>query len=233
LEPKAKLLGGLDDLAWRLGAPFIQHAIRRKYELFKALIRPTPGMTILDVGATAQVSGGFNFLERWYPWPSRITAVVHGGRSALSGFHGRFPRVKPILGDGRALPFADGAFDLVFSNGVIEHVGSTEDQRRFVGEALRVGRRVFLSTPNSRFPLDTHTMFPLVHYLPWAQRAWIYRRTGREVFSAPGSLDLLDEHRLRSLFPDDVRLRLVRRRFGGMVSTFIALAIPGSRAEAA
>ena len=49
-----------------------------------------------------------------------------------------------MSGDACALPFADQAFDVVFSNAVIEHVGDVERQRRFVAEALRVGRRVFI-----------------------------------------------------------------------------------------
>ena len=224
MEHEATQREGLGGLAWQLGGPFIKRAIQRKYELFRRLVQPGPATRILDVGATAQASAGFNFLERWYPWPERITAVAHGRPDQFAAFSRRFPRVKLVLGDGRALPFADGAFDLVFSNGVLEHVGDQEDQRRFVAEALRVGRRCFLSTPNAGFPLDTHTMFPFVHYLPRAPRAWIYRHTGKQNFAAPGSLDLLSERRLRALFPGEAQLQLVRPRTGGMVSTLVALA---------
>ena len=233
MEREATQHEGLSGLAWRLGGPFITRAIQRKYELFRRLVQPGPGTRILDVGATAQADAGFNFLERWYPWPERITAVAHGRPAQIAAFHRRFPRVKFLLGDGRALPVSDGAFDLVFSNGVLEHVGRERDQRRFVAEALRVGRRCFLSTPNAGFPLDTHTMFPFVHYLPRAQRDWIYRRTGKGAFTAPGSLDLLSERRLRALFPEEAHLRLERPRTGGMVSTLVALASLEPMTEAA
>lgn len=67
------------------------------------------------------------------------------------------------------LPFADGAFDLVYSIGVIEHVGTTnghsdrrrdyhEIRRRWALELLRVvrpGGYLFLAGPNRRFPIDT------------------------------------------------------------------------------
>ena len=37
-------------------------------------------------------------------------------------------------------PSADGAFDIVFSNSVIEHVGDAASQARFAREVMRVGR---------------------------------------------------------------------------------------------
>ena len=92
--------------------------------------------------------------------------------------HGpRTPRRRPLpasgipgsptsQGDACALPFPDGAFDVVHSNAVIEHVGGRERQEAFVREALRVGRRVFLTTPNRWFPIEVHTRLPLVHWLP-------------------------------------------------------------------
>ena len=43
------------------------------------------------------------------------------------------PNLTSRVGDARDLAgYADGAFDLVFSNSVIEHVGSAADQRAMV-----------------------------------------------------------------------------------------------------
>ena len=74
-----------------------------------------------------------------------------------------------VAGDGRALPFADGAFDIVFSNSVIEHVGDSASQERFAREVMRVGRAYWVQTPNRRFPVEQHLLTPAVHWLP---RAW-------------------------------------------------------------
>ena len=49
---------------------------------------------------------------------------------------------------------------------MIEHVGGREQQRRFVEESLRVARRAFITTPNRWFPVEVHTLLPLVHWLP-------------------------------------------------------------------
>ena len=109
-----------------------------------------------------------NFLEERYPWPARITALgLHDGER----FRARYPEIRYVQGDACALPFADGEFDVVHSNAVIEHVGERERQEAFVREAVRVGKRVFLTTPNRWFPVEVHTRLPLVHWLPSAAAA--------------------------------------------------------------
>src|SRR5213078_1617346 len=83
-----------------------------------------------------------------------------------------------VAGDGRALPFRDGAFDVVFSNSVIEHVGDADSQRRFAAEIMRVGRAFWVQTPNRWFPVEQHLLTPLIHWLPKAvQRAIVPRFT--------------------------------------------------------
>ena len=46
-------------------------------------------------------------------------------------------------------------------------------------EALRVGRRVFLTTPNRWFPVEVHTRLPLVHWLPDSLAGRVYDLTGK------------------------------------------------------
>ena len=103
----------------------------------------------------------------------------------------------------RALPFDDGAFDIVFSNAVVEHVGGRDNQRKLVSEALRVGRRVFLTTPNRRFPLEVHTRLPFVHWLPDAIAHRVYDALGKGFAK---EIDLLSARAFESLFPGRVRI---------------------------
>ncbi len=82
----------------------------------------------------------------------------------------------------RALPWADGAFDLVLASGVVEHLPRPH-RRAQVDEYWRVlapgGHAAFLDTPNRWFPLETHSIgLPLVQWLP-ARLAWRYARLGR------------------------------------------------------
>lgn len=55
------------------------------------------------------------------------------------------------------LPFEDHEFDLVVSNAVIEHVGAKPEQRRFIEEHMRVGKKWVFTTPNRAFPIEAHT----------------------------------------------------------------------------
>jgi hypothetical protein len=104
-----------------------------------------------------------------------------------------------VRADGRELPFADGEFDLGFSNAVVEHVaGGREGQRSFVHELCRVSRRVFVTTPNRWFPLEVHTLLPFVHWLPAAAR-------GR-LLPFDDVLDPLGPRDFAALFPYSVRV---------------------------
>lgn len=85
---------------------------------------------------------------------------------------------------GERLPFPDGAFDVVFSHEVLEHVA---DDRACVAEMVRVtcrpepdegrpGGRIVVFVPNRLYPFETHGVFwrgryhfgnvPLVNWLP-------------------------------------------------------------------
>jgi len=178
----------------------------RKLRLFLDELRPTEETTVLDVGADelgfgdGGGCGTLNFFEERYPWPERITAL---GLQDGAGFRARYPQITYVQGDACALPFGDGAFDIVFSNAVIEHVGGRDRQRQLVSEALRVGRRVFLTTPNRRFPVEVHTRLPLVHWLPDSIAHRAYRAVGKEDAT---DVRLLTRRSFTTLFPGRVRI---------------------------
>lgn len=196
-----------------------------KLELFLELMQPTAETTVVDVGVSdggygADALGTANFFEALYPWPERITAV---STQYLEVFREAFPKVTAVRADGRSLPFADDEFDLGFSNAVVEHLPDLASQRAFVSELCRVSRRVFLTTPNRWFPVDTHTLVPLAHWLPDERRDTIYRLLRKP---EGVGLRLLSPPALRALFPARVEPRLVRR---GMTLVAVAETASASR----
>ncbi len=188
---------------------------------FQFMFEVTDRTTVLDVGGSpliwefAQVCPKLTFLN--------LPPAIEERRRD----------VNLVGGDGRMLPFRDKAFDIVFSNSTIEHVGTLADQQRFAAEIARVGRRYWVQTPNRRFPFEMHVMLPFVHYLPrsW-QRPMVTRFTGWDVM-VPHTKDvrrdylehfltelrLLDAAELKALFP---LARIARERFLGLPKSLIA-----------
>lgn len=150
---------------------------RRMFDFFMATFKPTTGDSVLDVGATADDSyEGSNFFEQWYPAKPSVTAFGIDDAAFLTK---KYPGLCFVRGDGRALPFRDNAFAYVHSHAVVEHVGSRQHQRQFVEELTRVPQKaVFLTTPNRWFPVETHTLLPLAHWLPAPLFRAILRKWG-------------------------------------------------------
>lgn len=126
--------------------------------------------------------------------------------------------------------FADGEFDVVLSNSVIEHPPSLELQRRMALEIRRVGRRHWVQTPNRRFPLEPHFPFPFFRYLPVPARVallrridlgWYPRQPDPELArAAVTSVRLMTYRELRDHFP---RSRIVRERAFGLIKSFVVI----------
>ena len=190
----------------------IQQAFRAKR--MRRFLRAFPqagGSRILDVGGTAEI------------WRLSRNA---GGRVFLLNMPSAAPEkgspaAEVIHGDGCRLPFADGSFDIVFSNSVIEHVGDGEAQERFAREVRRTGRGYWVQTPNRYFPIEMHLLTPFVHLLPRKWRAFIVRRftvwqwihhpsPDRKAFYIEhfiSDIRLLSAAEMKRLFPDALILR--------------------------
>jgi SAM-dependent methyltransferase len=186
---------------------------KRKLALFLDELRPGPETTIVDVGVgdtgfdtEPGVALSHNFFEAMYPWPERITAVSD---VPLPNFAQEFPQIAPVTASGTNLPFEDDSFDIAFSNAVLEHVGGPEEQRRFVHELCRVAPKVFVSTPNRRFPLEVHTLVPFLHWLPRSARDRAFAALRRDAWKG---VALLNRRELLELFPPGAQARVVESR---------------------
>ncbi|TKJ42537.1 hypothetical protein CEE37_02285 [candidate division LCP-89 bacterium B3_LCP] len=117
--------------------------------------------------------------------------------------------------DSTRLPFPDGFFDLVYSTGVIEHIGTTdgkstlaanylESRRQYAAEILRVtrpGGRIMISCPNKSFPVDIQHG-PQDETVPKSSwwRNFIFDKTRMNVHRIRGNYHLLSYAETRRLF---------------------------------
>jgi hypothetical protein len=187
LQPNAQYnVAAADSLPVRVAA----HQRRKMFARFLADTDVAASERILDVGVTSdRTYQASNYLEAWYPHKNMVTAV---GLDDASFLCTQYPGMKFVIADGLMLPFCDQAFDVVHSSAVIEHVGSLARQCAFVSECSRVARRaVFITTPNRWFPVEFHTVLPLVHWLPKEIFRALMRGTGRGFFAEEGNLNLM------------------------------------------
>ena len=171
------------------------HQRRKMLTAFLRVMHVSADDTILDIGATSDCTyADSNYLEAWYPHRRRITAV---GIDDVAVIETIYPGTKFVRADGLDLPFKSGCFDYVHSSAVLEHVGQHCQQIRLLREMWRVARAgIFVTTPNRWFPVEFHTLLPLLHWLPGSVYRRVLRALGLEFFAAEENLNLLSRRSL-------------------------------------
>jgi hypothetical protein len=171
------------------------HQRRKMFARFLADTGAGIDDTVLDVGATSERTyEASNYLEAWYPYKDKVTALGLDDASFLPTL---YPGMRFVQADALALPFADATFDIVHAAAVIEHVGAFERQCGLLRECCRVARRaVFVTTPNRWFPIEFHTVLPVVHWFPKPLCRDLMRRTGRGFFAQEANLNLMTTREL-------------------------------------
>ena len=116
------------------------------------------------------------------------------------------------VGNGLSLEYKKGEVDLIFSNSVIEHVGSYENQQIFAGEVRRVSDKYIVQTPSIWFPLEPHSLIPLFQFLPHPIRALLIMtfninyfpkaKTYKAAIKVSHSTLMFTHKRFKQLFPD-------------------------------
>lgn len=198
--------------------PLLRYFRRRRMSEFYRLLDITSETRVLDVGGTT-----FNW--RLCSFSPKITYINLIIRERAEG--------NWVFGDGCHLPFPDQSFDCLFSNSVIEHLGTYQNQAAFAAECRRVGKRYYIQTPNRGFPIELHLLTPFFHWLPrplqrrmlrnftvWGQ---ITRPSHQACESFLAEICLLDKREFQTLFPD---ARIFQERVGGMVKSLIAFGGP-------
>ena len=200
---------------------------QRKLELFNRIIVPTETMKVLDVGAQVAPSGGrsVQFID-FYPWKERISAI-NLSPEHISSIKQHYPEIEAVVGDACELPWPDKHFDVVYSNAVIEHLGTLERQKKMAAEIMRVVKKWFVTTPNRWYPFEFHMRLPFVTWLPgnaylWAGRIISYNHLRRKYMFGikRNDLRLITSRELQDCFPHS---RIIKQRVTFMAETLIAI----------
>lgn len=193
---------------------------KRRHKLFKGLLDGLPRpLRILDIGGSQRFWEQMEFVGL-----EDVEITLLNVESVTV----RHPGFTFVTGDARDLTYDDAAFDVIFSNSVIEHVGDLDDQRRMADEAKRVGKRYFIQTPNRYFPVEPHFFFPLFQFLPLRVKLFLVQnlplayggrvRDRDEALRRIQGIRLMSARELRALFPEAT---LVRERIAGLTKSFI------------
>lgn len=140
-----------------------------------------------------------------------------------------WPGVTSVAGNAISMPeYADKSFDIVYSNSVIEHLFTTENQFKMAAEVRRVGQRYFVQTPNKYFPIEPHFLFPFWQFLPREMRVRMIqkRRVGflgpaqdrKEAEQIVDEFLLLSKSDFQKMFPDGT---LIVEKFKGLSKSFM------------
>ena len=175
-------------------------ARRRMFEHWRRYADPHPGTRVLDVGSTPdRERADSNCMIPWFQ-QTDCDVTLYSPEN-LAGLDAIFPgaAILPAAGFGAHIPAPDCEYDWVTASAVLEHVGSRSQQVEFVRDCARVGRGLFLTTPNRRHWLEFHTKLPLIHWLPRPLHRRLLALAGMETWSKESHLRLLDVRDLRSI----------------------------------
>ncbi len=168
----------------------------QKWSIFTREFSLNKNLKVLDVGFSEfEYSESDNYIEKHYPFPKNLSALSIDTPQKIKQ---KYPKVNFFKYDGNKFPFTDKDFDICWSNAVIEHVGDIDEQINFIKEISRVSKRAFVTTPNKYFPVEVHTLTPLIHFLP-KKLFDIYLTIIGKKWATGSYMNLLSENKIKKI----------------------------------
>ncbi len=200
----------------------------KRFAFFKDLmdqVDSTTPIKILDIGGTEPYWERMKLTES-----DKFTVTLLN----LTVTPIKYKNFTSIKGDASDLSqFEDKHFDIVFSNSVIEHLFSKENQKRMADEIRRVGKYYYVQTPNYFFPIEPHWLFPFFQYLPFNVRVFLDRNfnlghrkkssTRAQAIEKVSEVKLLTEREMKKLFPEG---QVYREYFLGLIKSVTMFHFP-------
>jgi hypothetical protein len=175
---------------------------------------------ILDVGGKAYFWKDSSIINR----PNTRITLLNLDHEEVS-----HPAQESIIGDATNLSeYPNHHFDLVFSNSVIEHLYTLDNQRKMAKECMRVGKKYYIQTPNKHFFIESHYALPFIQYLPKSLSFHLLTKTPisrlkkwdpKEADQYLKEIRLLSESDMKSMFPG---AEIFHEKFLGMSKSFTA-----------
>ncbi len=195
----------------------------KRFQMFEELVRPlAKPLRILDIGGT----NSFWEQRGWAGHSDYQITLVN-----LELEESKHDNIQPAKGDATNLAeFSDSSFDIAFSNSVIEHLFTLENQRAMAREVTRVAKSYWVQTPNYWFPVEPHFHMPGWQWLPESTRVALIRRRRcgwrgpcpdlADAQAAVREVRLMKRRELAEAFP---AARIVPERFCGLVKSWIVI----------
>jgi len=197
---------------------------KRRFHFFKEKIKLLDKpITILDIGGTVK----FWINENYHNENVFITIININTEESSYG------NIRVLSGNACDLSmFKSKAFDISFSNSLIEHLYTKANQIKMASEAMRVGKYFFIQTPNRYFPIEPHFKFPFFQFLPRVLKMFLQTKTtliNGVKYDKEYARNIINEIRLLSLkevkelFPNS---KIMIERFFGLAKSFVAYNLP-------
>jgi hypothetical protein len=196
---------------------------RKRMRLFFDIFKICKPIKILDVGGTPSL----------WEWYATEDSIMHMSITLLNlrcygTSSSRGIKYKYMIGNALCLPFKNKSFDIVFSNSLIDHLYTFDNQKIFASEVMRVGKGYFIQTWNKKFPYEPHYLTPFIHFAPKTlQKRAIRYLTLYGLIAKPSQElinDLVDQIipstklEIRTLFPNAY---LIENKVLGITKDFI------------
>ena len=199
-------------------ASYSARARARRWRVLAQWFPDLAEMRVLDLGGTPKF---------WRMAP------IHPSHVTMVNLRLAEPPPEPwmhlVVGNACRHRMSRGAFDLVVSNSLLEHVGGADERRRLADVIHTAADRHWVQTPNRYFPIEPHWFFPWFQFLPFRAQVvitqtWpISHRRNRDAAEAARivrEVELIGPGEMRRLFPESEHWI---ERFFGLPKSLVAI----------